>query len=153
MDPEIERDPTSAKSVYLQHFSSQTLAFRYKNRRKVTGKQAEKNTNVGPKLPESSQYGVPKSTPNSIKIEARAPRARFLCSQVPLDRPVVAHGVKVEAPGLPNNRLWEPKKTTCISEVIASRRYDMKIEIHKPACLHQFQQRTRKIETSKNRKA
>ena len=41
----------------------------------------------------------------------------MVSSQVPLDRPMVPLGVKLEAPGLPNDWFWVPKVTVSVSKM------------------------------------
>ena len=71
-----------------------------KSLQNVTWKQALQKHLFWSKVPKKLSKRGPEIHPISIKIKAWIPRSPFLCSQVPLDRPMVSQG----ATGLPNVR-------------------------------------------------
>ena len=75
------------------------------------------NTYFTPRYPKNLQNEVPKSMQNQQKIQAWTPKSPFLCSQVPLDHPMVPQDAKVEAPCMPNDMFLPPKVTISVSRI------------------------------------
>ena len=67
---------------------------------------------VAPKLAKKISKCGAAFNQKPTEIQAWTPRSPFLCSQVPLDRSMVAQGAKVDATGRPNDTLGAAKLAT-----------------------------------------
>ncbi len=84
------------------------------------------------------------------------PKVSFLVLPGAPGSPHVPQGAKVEALGLPNDRLWVPKVTVSVSKMSVmgiksctfqqrKKKNDMETNVQKPAGQHTFQQRLKMI--------
>ena len=91
---------------------------------------------------------------NQAKITknlASDPHVSFLLPWSPKVSPSCQNGPqgpKVEAPGLPNDRFWTPKKAMSMSEVTAVSKNAMKTDLQKQTCLRTYEWKTQKTQNA-----
>ena len=98
-------NPSNPKCLFLK---PQTSRFRHTNhQKKRPGNKHETKTHI---LVQCTKQTFKMGSQSRTKTKKNwTPGSPFLCSQVPLDRPMFPQDVKVEAAGMPNDRFWPPK--------------------------------------------